>query len=280
MATVAAVLGLVLLAVAVAAVAHRLSTPAPSLLVLAGLGLGFVPGVHVPHLSPDVVVLGILPPLLFAAARETSLPHLREVWGIVAALAVGLVLVTAVSVAVVTRWIDGRIGIAVAFVLGAVLASTDPVAVTALSRRLRLPRRVATVVQTESLFNDATSLVLFQVAVVAATAHRVTGLDAAGRFVVLAGGGVLVGAAVGLLGDYAVRFAREATVQAALALAIPYAAAVGAQAARVSPVTAVIVAGLLQARRPGPRGGELTRGMYAVLVFLLENVVFAVIGLQ
>jgi CPA1 family monovalent cation:H+ antiporter len=142
-----------------------------------------------------------------------------------------------------------------------------------------LPRRIATVVQTESLFNDATSLVLFQVAVVAATTHRVTGLDAAGRFVVLAGGGVVVGLIVGLLGDHAVRFAREPTVQAALALALPYAAAVGAQAARVSPVTAVIVAGLLLARRPGPRGGELTRGMYAVVVFLLENVVFAVIGL-
>jgi CPA1 family monovalent cation:H+ antiporter len=279
MTTVVAVLGLVLLAIVVAAVAHRLSTPAPSLLVVVGLGVGFIPGVHVAHLSPDVVVLGLLPPLLFAAARETSLPDLRDVWRTVTVLAVGLVLVTAACVAFVARWVDGRIGIAVAFMLGAVLASTDPVAVTALSRRLRLPARVATLVQAESLFNDATSLVLFQVAVVAATTSRFSGTDAAGRFAVLAGGGVLVGAVVGFAGEYVVRIAREPTVQAALALATPYVAAVGAQEARVSPVTAVIVAGLLLAGRQ-PRRIALIRNMYAVVVFLLENVVFAIIGLQ
>jgi CPA1 family monovalent cation:H+ antiporter len=279
MTTVAAVLGLVLLAIVVAAIAHRLSTPAPSLLVVVGLGLGFIPGVHIARLSPDIVVLGVLPPLLFAAARETSLPDLREVWRVVAALAVGLVLVTAACVAVVTRWIDGRIGIAVAFMLGAVLASTDPVAVTALSRRLRLPKRVATLVQAESLFNDATSLVLFQVAVVAATTSHVGAGDAVGRFALLGGGGAALGAVVGFAGEYVVRTAREPTVQAALALATPYVAAVGAQEARVSPVTAVIVAGLLLAGRQ-PRSGALTRNMYAVVVFLLENVVFAVIGLQ
>jgi monovalent cation/hydrogen antiporter len=287
MTTVVAVLGLVLLAIVVAAIAHRLSTPAPSLLVVVGLGVGFIPGVHIAHLTPDVVVLGLLPPLLFAAARETSLPDLRDVWRVVTVLAIGLVLVTAACVAVVTRWIDGRIGIAVAFMLGAVLASTDPVAVTALSRRLRLPTRIATLVQAESLFNDATSLVLFQVAVVAATTSHISAANAAGRFVVLGGGGVLVGAAVGLAGEYVVRVAREPTVQAALALATPYVAAVGAQEARVSPVTAVIVAGLLLAGRQHRRGGQrsdpgtrLIRSMYVVVVFLLENVVFAVIGLQ
>src|SRR4051795_10262381 len=105
MTTVVAGLGLVLLAIVGAAIAHRLRTPAPSLLVLVGLGLGFIPGVHIARLSPDVVVLGVLPPLLFAVARETSLPDLREVWRVVAALAIGLVLVTAACVAVVTRWV-------------------------------------------------------------------------------------------------------------------------------------------------------------------------------
>src|SRR3954452_16570601 len=138
--------------------------PAPSLLVAAGLAVGLIPGVPTWHLSPDVVTLGILPPLLFAAAQQLSLSELRAVWLLVTVLALGLVGLTAVAVAVVTHAVDASVGVAAAFTLGAVLSSTDPVAVTALSRRLRLPDRVATLVQAESLFNDATSLVLFQVA--------------------------------------------------------------------------------------------------------------------
>ena len=166
---VEAVLALVALAMAVAAVAERLRTPAPSLLVLVGLGVGYLPGIPHTDISPRLVTLGVLPPLLFAAAQQVSLSDLAEVWRPVALLAVGLVGVTAAAVAGVVHALDGGVGVAVAFTLGAVLASTDPVAVTALSRRLRLPARLQTLVQAESLFNDATSLVLFQVAVVAVT---------------------------------------------------------------------------------------------------------------
>jgi CPA1 family monovalent cation:H+ antiporter len=195
-----------------------------------------------------------------------------------------LVLATAAAVAVVARGIEPRLGIAAAFVLGAILASTDPVAVTALSRHLRLPPRLATVVQTESLFNDATSLVLFQVAVVAVTTAHVTALDALGRFGVLGGGGLLVGLLVGAAGGVVIQRAHVPIVQAGLAVAIPYAAAVAANLARVSPVTAVIVAGLMLARRhprAAPEAGRrLAESVYAVIVFVFESVVFALIGLQ
>ena len=279
-----AVLGLVVVAIGVAAVAGRLRTPAPSLLVVVGLGIGFIPGFTGLHISPDLVTLGVLPPLLFSAAHQISLIDLREVWRHVAVLAVLLVAVTAAVVGLVTHAVDPQVSGAVAFTFGAVLASTDPVAVTALSRELRLPARVGTLVQAESLFNDATSLVLFEVAVGAAVHGHVDVGEAALRFLTLAVGGVAVGAAIGLLSGYALRRAHDPVVQAALAVVTPYAAAVAAQAAHVSPVTAVIVAGLMLARRrlrSRQAEGRLVAGtVYEVLVFVLENAIFAVIGLE
>src|SRR3954451_17282551 len=219
---------------AVASLAERLSTPAPSLLVLAGLGVGYLPGIPPTHVSPQLVTRGVLPPLLFAAAQQISLRELVAVWRPVAVLAVGLVAVTAAAVAVVTHALVPDIGIAVAFTLGAILASTDPVAVTALSRRLRLPDRLQTLVQSESLFNDATSLVLFQVAVVAVTSGGSSLADAAWRFVRLGGGGALLGVVVGGLAALLLRRGGEPTLQAAVALVTPYAAAVAAEAVHVS----------------------------------------------
>jgi CPA1 family monovalent cation:H+ antiporter len=281
---VEAVLALVVLAIAIAAAAERLRAPAPSLLVLAGLGVGFLPGLPSPNISPLLITLGVLPPLLFAAAHQVSLPDLRRVWRPVAVLAVGLVLVTATAVAFVTHAIDPAVAIAPAFVLGAILASTDPVAVAALSRRLSLPDRVVTLVQAESLFNDATSLVLFQVAVLAVTTGGLAAANAVLRFFALAGGGLLIGLAAGAAAALLLRRAHEPTVQTAVMLVTPYAAAVAAEAAHVSTVTAVIVTGMVVARRRrGPvraAGRLMATSVYDAVVFLLEAVVFAIIGLE
>lgn len=279
-----AVLGLVVVAIVVAALAGRLRTPAPSILVVVGLGIGFIPGFSTLHVSPDLVTLGVLPPLLFSAAQQISLIDLRGVWRQVAVLAVVLVAVTAALVALVTHAVDPQISGAVAFTFGAVLASTDPVAVAALSRELRLPARISTLVQAESLFNDATSLVLFEVAVAAAVRGQVDAADAVQRFLVLAGGGIAVGVAAGLLSALSLRRAHDPVAQAALAVVTPYVAAVAAHAAHVSPVTAVIIAGLMLARRRArsrqPEGRLLATSVYEVVVFVLENAIFAVIGLE
>ena len=282
--TIEAVLGLVIVAILVAALAGRLRTPAPSILVVVGLGIGFIPGFSTLRVSPDAVTLGVLPPLLFSAAQQISLIDLRAVWRHVTVLAVVLVAVTAAVVGAVTHAVDPQISAAVAFTFGAVLASTDPVAVTALSRELRLPARIGTLVQAESLFNDATSLVLFEVAVAAAVRGHVDAADAVQRFLVLAAGGIAVGVAVGLLAGFALRRAHDPIAQAALALVAPYVAAVTAHAVHVSPVTAVIVAGLMLARRRArtrqPEGRLLAASIYEVVVFVLENAIFAVIGLE
>ena len=193
------ILFLVVLGTVVAAFACLLSIPAPSLLVIAGLVVGLVPGVPAVRVPPDVVSLVVLPPLLYAASEELSWRDLLAVWRPVLVLAVGLVLASAAAVGAVAGVVAG-IPASMAFVLGAVLASTDPVAVSALGRRLALPPRVQARVQAESLFNDATSLVLFQIAVsfaVAGTAGQTTPggalLHGAGQFAVLAAGGAAVG---------------------------------------------------------------------------------------
>jgi CPA1 family monovalent cation:H+ antiporter len=178
-----------------------------------------------------------------------------------------------------------------AFVLGAVLASTDPVAVSALGRRLSLPPRVQALVQAESLFNDGTSLVLFQIAVsfaVAGAGSRTTPvgvlLHGAGQFVFLAAGGAVVG---GVLAAGVLRVRGRVTdpvLETVVALVTPYAAYVLGEAAHVSPVMAVIVTGLViggrRERVTTAQSRLQLHSVYQTVIFLLETVVFSLIGLQ
>ncbi len=284
------VLLLVVLGTVVAVFASRLRVPAPSLLVLAGVLVGLVPGVPAVRASPDVVSLVVLPPLLYAASEELSLRELRAVWRPVAVLAVGLVLASAAAVAAVAGAV-AAIPASMAFVLGAVLASTDPVAVSALGRRLSLPPRLQALVQAESLFNDATSLVLFQIAVSLAVAGAAAGttltgtlLHGAGQFVLLAGGGAAAG---GLIAAGVIAVRRRVTdpvLETVLALITPYAAYVLGATLHVSPVMAVIVAGLaIGARRTRITTAQSrlqVHSVYQTVIFLLESVVFSLIGLQ
>jgi len=279
------VLFLVVLATVVATFARRWRIPAPSLLVLAGIGVASIPGMPALKVPPGAIALVVLPPLLYAAAEELSLRDLRTVWRPVTILVFGLVLASAAAVAAVAVALTD-LPPSMAFVLGAVLASTDPVAVTALGRRLALPGRVQVLVQAESLFNDATSLVLFRVAVAVsvAAAGSVRPAAVVGEFVWLAWGGVLIGAAVGVVAAWLRRRTEDAVLETLIALVTPYAAFVLAELARSSGVTAVVICGLWI----GARSVRLSSGpvrlqvatVYAVVVFVLESVVFAVIGLE
>ncbi|WP_055589092.1 Na+/H+ antiporter [Peterkaempfera griseoplana] len=279
------VLLLVVLATAVATFARHWSVPAPSLLVLAGLGTALIPGVPALHVPPEAIATVVLPPLLYASAEELSLRDLRTVWRPVTVLALGLVFASAAVVGFVAVAVTG-LPPAMAFVLGAVLASTDPVAVTALGRRLALPGRVHVLVQAESLFNDATSLVLFRVAVGAAAAAggSVGPVSAGGQFLLLGGGGSLVGAAVAGLVRLIRRRTADPVLETVIALVTPYAAYVLAESVHTSGITSVVVAGVVL----GQSGHRLSdarirlqvQAVYAVVVFLLESVVFAIVGLE
>ena len=284
------ILFLVVLGTVVAAFAGRLRVPAPSLLVIAGLVVALLPRFPPVHVPPEVVSLVVLPPLLYAASEELPWRDLRAVWRPVAVLAVGLVLASAAAVAAVT-WAVAAVPVSMAFVLGAVLASTDPVAVSALGRRLSLPSKVQALVQAESLFNDATSLVLFQIAVSYAVAGTASGsgaggvlLHAAGQFVVLAAGGAAVGGVIAAGIIPVRRRITDPVLETVLALVTPYAAFVLGEVLHVSPVMAVIVAGLIIGGRRDRITTAQTRlqlhSVYQTVIFLLETVVFSLIGLE
>ena len=288
MRSVEAVVLLVALATVVAAFAGRLRVPAPSLLVAAGVAVGLLPGAPAIHVPPAVVSLVVLPPLLYAASEELPWRDLRAVWRPVAVLAVGLVVASAAAVAVVAGAV-ASLALSMAFVLGAVLASTDPVAVGALGRRLSLPARVQTLVQAESLFNDATSLVLFQIAVSfavgsAATTGAGAVLHGVGEFAVLAAGGAAAGAVVAAGVIVVRRRITDPVLETVTALITPYVAYLLGQALHVSGVTAVIVAGLAIGAWRSKITTAQTRlqlhSVYQTVIFLLESVVFALIGLE
>jgi len=280
---------LVAVATVVAAFAGRVRVPAPSLLVVAGVAAGLLPGAPPVHVPPAVVSLVVLPPLLYAASEELAWRDVRAVWRPVVVLAVGLVLASAAAAAAVAGAV-APLSASMAFVLGAVLASTDPVAVGALARRISLPARLQALVQAESLFNDGTSLVLFQIAVslaVGGTAGMdVAGvlLHGAGTFVVLAGGGALAGAAVAAGAIAVRRRVTDPVLETVAALLTPYVAYLLGEVLHVSGVTAVIVAGLVIGARRTQITTAQTRlqlhSVYQTVIFVLESVVFSLIGLQ
>src|SRR4051794_16722941 len=160
-------LGLLVSATALLALAPRVGVPYPILLVLGGLLLGFTPGIPDIALPPDAVLVGVLPPLLYAAAFFTGLRDLRSNARPIGLLAVGLVFMTMVAVAVAAHTIVDGMSWAAAFVLGAVVSPTDPIAATSIARRLGIPRRVVSIIEGESLVNDGTALVAYNFAVAA-----------------------------------------------------------------------------------------------------------------
>jgi Na+/H+ antiporter len=284
MRSVEIILLFVVLATAVAASAHRLKVPAPSLLVVAGLVIALIPGVPAVQIPPDAVSVIVLPPLLYAAGQNLPWSELRPVWRPVTVLALGLVLASAAAVAGVAVAFT-PLSTPMAFVLGTVLASTDPVAVTALGRRLRLPARLHALIQAESLFNDATSLVLFRVATGVAVAGGAIPWGHAGLAFLLAAGG---GAGIGVVVAGGVTLVRRRTedpvLETVVALVTPYVAYVLAEAVHVSGITAVVVASVVLAGRATRLTNARIRlqlhAVYETVIFLLESVVFGLIGLQ
>lgn len=282
---IATVLFLVTLATAVATFARRWRLPAPSLLVVAGLIVGLLPGIPEANASPEIIGLVVLPPLIYVAAEELSLRDLRTVWRPVTILAIGLVLTSAAAVGVVAVAVTSLTA-SMAFVLGAILASTDPVAVSALGRRLPLPPRLNALVQAESLFNDASSLVLFKVAVgLAVVGGAVSWGHTSAQFLLLAGGGTLAGVLVAFLVAMIRSRTEDPVLETVIYLLTPYLAYVAAESMHASGVMAVVVAGLLLGGKAATKltNAQIRLQLHAVsatVVFLLESVVFSLIGLQ
>jgi CPA1 family monovalent cation:H+ antiporter len=277
-------IGLVLGVLVVNAAATRVGFPAPILLVLAGFAVSFIPGVPGFELEPEFVIAVLLPPLLFAAAFESSAVAIRKLLRPIFQLAVVLVLLTAFSVAFVLTAIIPAIPFAAALALGAIVAPPDAVAAVAVARRVGLPRRLITILEGESLFNDATSLVTLKVAIAAIGASSIAWAPALGEFAWASAGGVGIGVLLGLMLSFIRRTASSALTITALSLISPFLAYELGELAHTSGILVVVVTGLvLGYRSPAEVAASvrLTEGAtWAAVRFLLEGAVFGLIGLQ
>jgi monovalent cation/hydrogen antiporter len=276
--------GLLAAAAILLAIAQRLRVPYPILLVLGGLALGFVPGVPHIELPPDLVLIAVLPPLLYGTAFFTPLRGLRANVRSISLLAIGLVLTTMLAVAAVAHAVVPSLDWAGAFVLGAVLSPTDPTAATALAERLGLPRRLATVIEGESLVNDGTALVAYKFAVAAVVTGSFSLPDAAGRFVLSVVGGVAIGLAAGYVVRQVRRRLDNPPVEITISILSGYFAYLPAQAAGVSGVLAAVTIGIYMGWHTPELTTPQTRlqgiAAWEILFILLNALLFALVGLQ
>jgi CPA1 family monovalent cation:H+ antiporter len=281
------ILALLATVLAVTALANRINFSAPLLLMLVGIGVSFLPWIPIPELSSELVLIGFLPPILYAAAIRTSVIDFRANRRSIAQLSVLLVVVTALGVGLIT-WLILPVSFPVAFALGAVVAPPDAVAATSIARRVGLPRRLVTILEGESLVNDATAITCLRVAI-AAIGGTITATQASIGFVVAALGGVAVGLLVALLVIPIRRRITQPVFDTAISLLVPLAAYLPAEALNLggfhgSGVISVVTAGLILGHKsPVIQSGQSRlseRVNWATIQFLLENTVFLLIGLQ
>ena len=284
---------------ALATLARRIGVPYPILLVIGGLALAFVPGLPPVELDPEIVFLVFLPPLLFGAAYGTSWRDFRQNLRPIALLAVGLVLATTLGVAAVAHFVAG-LSWPAAFVLGAIVSPPDAIAATAIAQGLGVPRRIVTVLEGESLVNDAAAIVAFRIAAGVAAGTAAFSLSGAGlQFLVGGVGGVVVGLAAGWLVVRVLTGLDDAPVEIVVTLLAPFAAYLAAEEAPhvvwhellgfpgepfFSGVLAAVAAGLYVGRRSSMLFSSLSRiegyAVWEVVVFLLSGLAFVLIGLQ
>ena len=266
------------------AFARKLVIPYPILLVIGGLILGLIPGVPTLRLDPDVVFLVFLPPILWSAAYFTSWRDFRSNLRPITLLAVGLVLATTAAVAVVAHiWLPG-LGWAGAIALGAIVSPPDAVSATAVAKRLGLPRRAVTILEGESLVNDATALILYRAAVMAAVSGTFIFSETVVDFFVAAGVGVVVGLLVGVAARWALKLMKDSFSEIAITLLSPYIAWVLAEQAHASGVLACVAGGLYLRQHfseaVAPTTRIQARAVWDFLVFVLNGFIFILIGLQ
>jgi Na+/H+ antiporter len=262
----------------------KVRVPYPILLVVGGLALGFMPGMPDLELPPDLVLVGVLPPLLYGTAFFTSLRDLRANWRPVGMLAVGLVLLTMVIVAVVAHAVVPDLPWSSAFVLGAIVSPTDPIAATAIMERLGAPRRIVNIIEGESLINDGTALVAYRFAVAAVVTGSFSLVEAGFEFVLNVIGGIAVGLAVGWLVRKVRRRLDFPPAEITISLLTGYFAYIPAELLGVSAVIAAVTAGIYLGwytpELTNPEVRLLGQSTWEIVTFTLNALLFTLIGLQ
>lgn len=277
--------GLLAVTTLLAVVARRLNISYPILLVLVGLAISWLPGLPAVELEPDVAFLIFLPPLLYGAAWSINNADLSRYRRAVGLLAVGLVLFTSTLVALVTSWLIPEFSLAEGFLLGAIIAPPDAVAASSVTRGLNIPRRITTVLEGESLVNDATSLVLYRFALTAVLTGQFSLVEAGWRFVWSAGASVALGLAIGWVLQFVHRWlSQDIVTNTAVTLLAPYSVYLLAEELELSGVLAVVTTGLFLSWRDNrifsTQGRLQAYTVWDTLTFLLNGLVFILIGLQ
>ncbi|MBT2532239.1 Na+/H+ antiporter [Arthrobacter sp. ISL-48] len=276
------VLVLVSVVCAGSALGRKLNVSVPLLLVLIGVAGSFLPFVPDIELNPELVLVGLLPPLLYAAALRTSLYDFRSNRRAITLLSVGYVVFGTLAVGFVVWWLFPEIPLAAAIALGAVLAPPDAVAATTIARKVGMPRRIVSILEGESLVNDATALVCLRAAI-AALSGAVSAAQIGAGFALAAGGGLIVGLAAYVLTQLRMRI-HNVAINTSTSLIAPLVAYLPAEAIHASGVLAVVVTGLIMGTKapsmPNGAARLSQRSNWDTVQFLLENSVFLLIGLQ
>ena len=275
---------LMVVVLALTAIAEKLLIPYPILLVIGGLILALVPELPVVHLDPDLVFLVFLPPILWSAAYFTSFRDFRANIRPIGLLAVGLVLATTAAVAAVARVLLPDMGWPAAIALGAIVSPPDAVSAVAVAKRLHIPRRLVTILEGESLVNDATALVLYRAAVAAVLSGRFLLGETLLEFAFAATVGIAVGLTVAGLAKQILKVTKDSFTEIAITLLAPYIAWVVAEQMQASGVLACVAGGLYVRRYFSTIVAPMTRiqarAVWELLVFLLNGAIFILIGLQ
>jgi CPA1 family monovalent cation:H+ antiporter len=277
---VTTLVALVATVLATTAICNRFDLSAPLVLIVVGIVGSYLPFVPEVELHPEVVLLGLLPPLLYAAALQTSLVDFNANRRPILLLSVGLVAFTTAGIAVLVHWLLPGVGWAGSFAIGAVVAPPDAIAASAIARRIGLPRRVVTILEGESLLNDATALVALRTAIGSIVAWHLMVRD----FAIAAGGGVLVGLAFVVAVGFIRKHVTDPVLDSGLSFMTPFAAYITAEEINASGVISVVVAGLLLGHKAPviqvAQSRIAERMNWRSIAFLLEGGVFLFIGLQ
>lgn len=278
------IIGLITSVIVVNGLSTRIRVPAPILVIIVGFLVSFIPGVPSFQINPEIVLSILLPPLLYFAGVQSSIIAFKRLLHPIVQLAVGSVIVTTVAVGFVLHWLVPSIPFAVALALGAVVSPPDAVAAITIARKVRLPHGIVNTLEGESLFNDATSLVMLKVATVAIAAGSFEVGAAAWDFARASLLGILVGCALGFAMSYARRMLSNSLATTSLSLITPFFAYLIGESLEASGVLAVVITGLIvgftSANTVSAEVRLVEGSTFSALQYVLEGGVFALIGLQ
>ncbi|MFT4031072.1 MAG: Na+/H+ antiporter [Siphonobacter sp.] len=279
------ILFLVAVMVGLSALADKIKLPYPILMVIAGIAVGFLPYIPKIELDPEVIFLLFLPPMLYDAAFNISLQEFRKNFNTISGLAFALVFITTGGIAILARYLIPGMTWPLAFVLGSILAATDAVAATSITKGLGLSHKTRTILEGESLINDASGLIAYRLSVAAVGGTSFVFWKAGLQFLFLIAGGVFVGMCIGkCLGWIFERIPKKGLVSISFTLLMPFITYLAAEELHVSGVIAVVTLGFMVsqfARNLFPDSTKAqSKAIWDIIIFMLNGLVFVLIGLE